>query len=196
MPSPSTSTATASSPLSSAVSFSGSTQPEAPEIGEFGERLGELFGLTVWLIVGTLTVGILDGVTWQMVAFALLALTILRIVPVALAVIGTGLSVDTVAFVGWFGPRGLASIVFGLIALDQLPVADGNAVVATVLLTVLLSVLLHGVTAGPLARRYGQRVERLGEDQPEHQAVTKTVAPRQIAGHPHVPTPSKEAIPC
>ena len=99
---------------------------------------------------------------------------------------GTGLNRESVAFVGWFGPRGLASIVFGLIALDDLPADDGNTVITVVLLTVLLSVLLHGVSAGPLARLYGQRADRLGHAYPEHQvAADHTVAVRNIAENPH-----------
>ena len=164
----------------------GSTQHDAAEVGEFGERLGELSGLVVWLLVGIIAVGVLDGVTWEMVVFAVLALTIVRMVPVALALTGTGLNRETVAFIGWFGPRGLASIVFGLIAFDDLPAADGNVVIGIVLLTVLLSVLLHGVTAGPLARIYGRQAGRLAEDQPEHQVgADHTIATRQIAENPH-----------
>ena len=63
----------------------GSTQHDAAEIGEFGERLGELSGLVVWLLVGIIAVGVLDDVTWEMVVFAVLALTMVRMVPVALA---------------------------------------------------------------------------------------------------------------
>jgi sodium/hydrogen antiporter len=135
----------------------GSTQRDAGEIGEFGEELGELFGLLVWLVVGALAVNVLDDITWGMLGLALLALTVLRMIPVALALMGSGLSGTTVAFVGWFGPRGLASIVFGIIAVDALPAAEGQAVIALIALTVILSVLLHGVTARPLARRYGEQ---------------------------------------
>ena len=63
-------------------------------------------------------------------------------------------------FVGWFGPRGLASIVFGIMALDSLPVGEGHTVVTIVVLTVVLSVFLHGITAGPFARRYGESGDR------------------------------------
>ena len=76
-------------------------------------------------------------------------------VPVALALLGTGLDRPTVLFVGWFGPRGLASVVFALLAVEELgeSPAVGQAI-AAVCLTVLLSVVLHGVSAGPLGRRY------------------------------------------
>ncbi len=164
----------------------GSTQRDPAEVGELGERLGELLGLVVWLLVGTLVVDVLADVTWEMVVFAVLALTVLRMAPVALALTGTGLSGVTVAFVGWFGPRGLASIVFALIALDALPAAEGSAVISMVMLTVVLSVVVHGLTAGPLARRYGARAGQLGDGQPEHlPGVDDALAPRRVAEHHH-----------
>ena len=97
----------------------------------------------------------LADVGWRDVVFALLALTVLRMVPVALALAGSGLDRATVAFVGWFGPRGLASVVFGLIAVDSLAPEESKVVLAAVTLTVALSVLLHGISASPLAARYG-----------------------------------------
>ena len=85
----------------------------------------------------------------------LLSLTVLRILPVALALVGTGLDRQTVLFVGWFGPRGLASVVFALLAVEELGETSVVAeAIAPVCLTVLLSVVLHGVSAGPLGRRY------------------------------------------
>jgi sodium/hydrogen antiporter len=162
----------------------GSTQRDAGEIGEFGEQLGELLGLVVWLLVGALAIGLLDDLTWGMVVFALLALTVLRMIPVALALIGTGLDRTTVMFIGWFGPRGLASIVFGILALDALPAADGQPVISLIILTVILSVMLHGVTARPLARRYGERAGGLDDgDDAELPVRTHTVRPRYLGEH-------------
>ena len=89
------------------------------------------------------------------VGYAVLALTVVRMLPVALACIGARLDRRTVLFVGWFGPRGLASLVFALLALEALgPVAD--EAVAIVGFTVLLSVVAHGLSAAPLAARYGR----------------------------------------
>ena len=106
--------------------------------------------------------------SWRDLLFALLALTVLRMVPVALSLQGTGLDRVTVAFIGWFGPRGLASIVFGLIAVDSLAPEQSKTVLAVVTLTVALSVILHGVTASPLAARYGEFAARFATHQPEH----------------------------
>jgi NhaP-type Na+/H+ or K+/H+ antiporter len=78
--------------------------------------------------------------------------------PVALALIGGRLGRTAVLFIGWFGPRGLASVVFALLALEDLGPAAASRPVAVIAFTVLLSVVLHGITAEPLARRYGPRL--------------------------------------
>jgi NhaP-type Na+/H+ or K+/H+ antiporter len=103
--------------------------------------------------------------------FVVLALTVVRMAPVAVSLIGTELSRFSVAFIGWFGPRGLASVVFGLIAFDSLSGSEGNVVVSAVTLTVLVSVVAHGVTARPLSRRYGERVAVLPDGAPERSDV-------------------------
>ena len=88
--------------------------------------------------------------------YALLSLTVIRMAPVAISLLGAQMDWSTVFFIGWFGPRGLASIVFALIAVEDLHGVPGpiDEVVATIGLTVLLSVLLHGMTGQPLAKRY------------------------------------------
>ena len=89
-----------------------------------------------------------------MLVYAVLSLTVVRMLPVALALVGAGLSPPTVAFIGWFGPRGLASIIFAVIALEELH-AEAERAVAVIGMTVLLSVFAHGLSAKPLADRYG-----------------------------------------
>ncbi len=112
----------------------------------FAEEAGTLLSLLVWFIFGAvMLVPGLENTGWRDVLFALLALTVLRMVPVAVALMGTGLDRATVAFVGWFGPRGLASVVFALLAVDAFEPSQSKAVLAAVTLTVALSVLLHGV---------------------------------------------------
>jgi len=135
----------------------------------FTEQAGTLLSLLVWFIFGAvMLVPGIEDLGWRDVVFALLALTLLRMVPVAIALAGTGLDRATVAFVGWFGPRGLASVVFGLIAVDSLAPSDSKVVLAAVTLTVALSVLLHGVSASPLAARYADYASRFGPEGPEH----------------------------
>jgi NhaP-type Na+/H+ or K+/H+ antiporter len=126
------------------------------------EALADPLGFAVWLTFGFIAVPLLvEHVGWAEVVFAVLALTLLRMAPVALALLGTGLRAQTVAFVGWFGPRGLASVVFTLLAAEGLDLdEDLIRVIATICLTVLLSVLAHGLSAEPLAVRYGAWAQR------------------------------------
>jgi sodium/hydrogen antiporter len=131
----------------------------------FTEEAGLLLSVLVWFGFGAvMLVPGLEDAGWRDALFAVLALTVLRMGPVALALAGTGLDRATVAFVGWFGPRGLASVVFGLIAVDSLAPKEARAVLAVVTITVALSVLLHGVSASPLASRYGAYANRLGSN--------------------------------
>jgi sodium/hydrogen antiporter len=139
------------------------------ELLEFSQEAGTLMSLLVWFVFGAvMLVPGLEDASWRDLVFAILALSAVRMVPVALALAGTGLDRATVAFVGWFGPRGLASVVFGLIAVDTLAPADAKVALAAVTVTVALSVLLHGVTASPLAAGYGRVAGRLHPERPEH----------------------------
>ena len=122
---------------------------------EFAHQSAEVLSLIVWFLFGALMVPVLRDLVWQDVAFAVLALTVVRMVPVALVLLGTGLDRFTVGVVGWFGPRGLASVVFALLAVDGLAPDDGNQAVRVITTTVALSVVLHGATAAPVSARYG-----------------------------------------
>jgi NhaP-type Na+/H+ or K+/H+ antiporter len=124
----------------------------------FTEQAGSLLGLIVWLAFGAIAVPVLlEHAGWTTLLYAVLSLTVIRMVPVAVAMLGAGMDARTVLFVGWFGPRGLASLVFALITLEELgPAADD--VVAVITGTVLLSVVVHGISAAPLAARYGRSV--------------------------------------
>ena len=120
---------------------------------ELPELLGEVLALAVWFLFGAVLVPVaFDSFSVSILVYALLSLTLIRCVPVAISLIGSGLDRQTVLFVGWFGPRGLASVVFTLLAVEEL--GEGSAAapaVAAVAFTVLLSVIFHGVSAGPLA---------------------------------------------
>ena len=123
----------------------------------FVEETGALVSLLVWLAFGAVeVVPAMKALTWQMVLYAVLSLTVIRMVPVAVALVGARLGRATVALVGWFGPRGLASVVFALLALEDLGGAVAGRAVAVITITVLLSVVAHGVTAEPLAARYAK----------------------------------------
>lgn len=152
---------------------------------EFGEIGGELLGLAVFFLVGLLipSIGPLDAATW---VYAILSLTVIRMVPVAASLVGTSLAPPTVLFVGWFGPRGLASVVLALVAVEEVAGSAGGiapAVFDTVILTIALSVVAHGLTAGPAVRAYARTVSRLPTDAAELGPATEPRARgRTIAG--------------
>jgi NhaP-type Na+/H+ or K+/H+ antiporter len=136
---------------------------------EFGEVGGELLGLAVFFMFGVL-VPSLGPFGLPTLLFAIAALTIVRMVPVAVALIGARLAPATVAFMGWFGPRGLASIVLALVAVGdgaEGPPAFSSIVIAAVALTVTLSVLTHGLSAGPAVRWYAGAIAHLPSGAPE-----------------------------
>ena len=146
-----------------------------PTVEHVGERLirftqaeGQLLNLSVFFIFGVLVIGLIQPLSWGIALYALLSLTLIRMLPVVLSLLGTHLRGISVVFMGWFGPRGLASIVLGLIVVAEAPTLAGRGQVELVVaLTVLLSVLLHGVTAAPLSAAYARRVERMAADTTE-----------------------------
>jgi sodium/hydrogen antiporter len=130
----------------------------------FVEETGGLVSLLVWLAFGAVAVvPALRDLTWQTVVYAVLSLTVIRMAPVALALAGGGLGRAAVVFIGWFGPRGLASVVFALLALEDLGEKGVGPAVEVIAVTILLSVVLHGASAEPLARRYGPRLVPAGD---------------------------------
>ena len=107
------------------------------------------------------------------IVYAVLSLTVIRMLPVAIALLGLRFQLATVVFMGWFGPRGLASVVFLIIGLAGLREAgiDAGPFAAAVGWTVLLSIVLHGLSAAPLAARYGRRIASLDVRAPELEDV-------------------------
>jgi NhaP-type Na+/H+ or K+/H+ antiporter len=123
------------------------------------EQTAGLVSLLTWLLFGAFAVPVLlERADWVVLGYAVLSLTVVRMLPVALALAGTGAAAPTVAFIGWFGPRGLASVIFALLALEELQ-AGAERAVAVIGMTVLLSVVAHGLSAKTLAYRYGAYVE-------------------------------------
>ena len=121
------------------------------------EVLAGPLAFAIWCLFGLVAVPLIWGnLGWREWVFALLSLTVLRMLPVALALTGTGFRTATVFFVGWFGPRGLVSVLFALMAVESLVLDDSlRQALRAIVLTVALSVVAHGLSAGPLARRYG-----------------------------------------
>jgi NhaP-type Na+/H+ or K+/H+ antiporter len=141
------------------VAFGGAVRHHAHDgLLGFASGTGQLLGYAVWFVFGgAVLAAYTDVITWRTVLYAVLSLTVLRMLPVAIASLGSGRSWDTVALTGWLGPRGLASIVFGILAADTIGRVQGQLVLAVIAVAVALSVLAHGLSAGPLATWYARR---------------------------------------
>lgn len=149
------------------LAFGAAAGRRGPAEVVFLEQASGLVSLLVWIVFGVIAVPIvLNGVDLTTVLYAVLSLTLVRMLPVALVLVGAGLDRKTVLFIGWFGPRGLASLVFALLAVEELGPRADPAVVA-IAITVFLSVLAHGLSAAPLAARYGRAVAA-PEPEPDH----------------------------
>jgi NhaP-type Na+/H+ or K+/H+ antiporter len=147
------------------ILFGAATRQRLAEPVQFTETLGLAGSFLVWSLFGALFVGELltQDLAARPIVYAILSLTVIRMVPVAIALIGTHLRRATVAFMGWFGPRGLASVVFTLLALEEIERGGGAMLLETVTWTILLSVVLHGISASPLAARYGASIAKAGK---------------------------------
>jgi NhaP-type Na+/H+ or K+/H+ antiporter len=163
--------------------FAGNAVEEASRLSE---EVGALLGGVTLLVFGAILLGpALQHVEWQMVLYAVLSLTVVRMLPVALSMLGSGARLPTVGFLGWFGPRGLASIVFALIVVEESTLPGLETIVLTAYLTVGLSVFAHGISAAPLADRYArwfQAHPRRRELSLENAAATAHPARRTLAG--------------
>ena len=116
---------------------------------------GELLNAITFIVFGAVILGpALDELGWQVLAYAALSLTVVRMLPVALALLGTGARPPTLAFVGWFGPRGLATIVFAVILIDESSLPHERTMLLAVVATIGISVFAHGLTSRPLTNRY------------------------------------------
>jgi NhaP-type Na+/H+ or K+/H+ antiporter len=128
---------------------------QSEEASRLNEEVGGLLGGVTFLIFGAVLLGpALQRLTWHIALYAVLSLTLVRMLPVAISLIGSGAKWETVGFLGWFGPRGLASIVFAVISVQEAHLRGAETILLTAYLTIGLSVVAHGITAAPLARRY------------------------------------------
>jgi NhaP-type Na+/H+ or K+/H+ antiporter len=133
----------------------GALRRRADDVTYLLEEFGGLANAVTFVVFGAAIVGpALAAMTWSVAAYGLLSLTVVRMLPVAVALIGTRARPATVAFLGWFGPRGLASIVFTVIVVDETNLPHIATITATVVFTIVVSVYAHGITARPLTARY------------------------------------------
>ena len=140
------------------------------QAAEFSEHWGRLFNFFVFFLFGLFVAR--DGANFDaaVLLYAILSLTLVRMLPVALALLGTGLSRSTVLFMGWFGPRGLVSIVLGLVYLEQHANLPGEQKIRlAVMATVLLSIFAHGLSALPGIGFYAKKIASLDSRAPEYQ---------------------------
>jgi NhaP-type Na+/H+ or K+/H+ antiporter len=141
------------------LAFSVLAPDQKHELLDRSEGTGETLGLVTWVVFGAAFVLQHPGsADWRVVLYAVLSLTVVRMLPIYLSLTGLDIRADAKLFVGWFGPRGLASIVFlVMVANENLP--GNDTMVATVVATVVLSIIAHGLTANPLAARFGARAD-------------------------------------
>lgn len=129
------------------------TEAIRERIREFGEAQSQIMVLFIFLLFGMLLVPVsFPFWDWQAVVYSLLSLTVIRMLPVAISLIGSGLDQKTVWFIGWFGPRGIASVLYLLMAVILLGVEGYERIISVITLTVLLSIFLHGITAVPYSK--------------------------------------------
>ena len=127
-------------------------------IEEFMEGEGQILTIFTFMMFGAVLVPLgIEHATWKTVVLAILYLTVVRILPIWLSLSGTGLGVYDKIFLGWFGPRGLASILFALLILERFPIPRVDEILSCVVLTVTLSIVLHGITAKPMSEYFSRR---------------------------------------
>jgi NhaP-type Na+/H+ or K+/H+ antiporter len=174
------------------IAFGHLAGDRGPRGAFYVEQTAGLASLLVWALVGVVGVPLLYGrLDWPILGYAILSLTAVRMIPVALSLAGAGLGRRTVLFVGWFGPRGLASVVFALLAAEELGTA-GAPLVAVMVGTILLSVVAHGVSAGPLAARYGAGTP---PDPPQEREPAHTARLSWSSTHPEAAPQASERLP-
>ena len=157
------------------------------DLNELTERVGSVLNGVTFVLFGAILLGpALGELSWDLVLYAVLSLTLVRMLPVAIAMIGLHPRAPTLGFLGWFGPRGLASIVFAVIVIEESNLPHEHLLAVAIYLTVGLSVLAHGLTAAPLADRYARWYERHPRDvapplESEPAEVTRPRGPGPLA---------------
>jgi len=142
--------------------FGGLRRHRGGDVSYLTEQAGAVLAATTFVVFGAVLLGPAIGdLTWQIALYAVLSLTLVRMLPVAIAMLGTHAHRPTVAFLGWFGPRGAASIVFALLIVEEGGLPHDDVLLTTAFVTVGLSVFAHGLTAAPLVARYAGRLERM-----------------------------------
>ena len=147
--------------------FGGLRRRRGGNVSHLIEQSGAVLAAVTFIVFGAVLLGpALGDLTWQIALYAILSLTLVRMLPVGISMLGSGARRPTVAFLGWFGPRGAASIVFALLLLEEETLPGEPVILATAFVTVGLSVLAHGATAAPLASRYADWHDARADETP------------------------------
>jgi NhaP-type Na+/H+ or K+/H+ antiporter len=159
------------------------------DLNELSEQVGNVLNGVTFLLFGAILLGpALGELSWDLALYAVLSLTVVRMLPVALAMSGSRARAPTLGFLGWFGPRGLASIVFAVIVIEEASLPHEHLIVLAIYLTVGLSVFAHGLSAAPLADRYARWYERHPRDKrPQMESAPTDVT--RTRGSATEPTP-------
>ena len=137
------------------------------ELNELSEEVGNVLNGVTFVLFGAILLGpALGELSWELALYAVLSLTVVRMLPVVIAMLGSRARAPTLGFLGWFGPRGLASIVFAVIVIEESNLPHEHLIVLAIYLTVGLSVFAHGLSAAPLAGRYARWYEQHPRDKP------------------------------
>lgn len=154
------------------------------QVNELSEQVGDVLNGVTFVLFGAILLGpALGDLSWQLALYAVLSLTLVRMLPVAIAMAGTRARLPTLGFLGWFGPRGLASIVFAVIVVEESNLPHEGLIALAIYVTVGLSVFAHGLSAAPLADRYARWYQRHphGQAPPLESAPAEEVRPRSPA---------------
>ena len=153
----------------------------AKPIHEFGEAEGSLLILLTFILFGATMVPVaVDQINIKIILYSVLSLTIIRMVPVAISVAGKGVLTSTKVFMGWFGPRGAASILYLLIILKEDMLTNGQLIFNVSVVTILLSVFLHGITSVPGVQAYASSLGVKPGDIPEKMKKVSEMPTRRV----------------
>ena len=158
---------------------------QCSDVQDFTEDEGELLSALTFLVFGAVLVGpVLGDLTWPVAAYVVASLTVVRVLPVLVALSGSGTLLETRLFLGWFGPRGLASILFALLVATELDSPAASTIFTVAAWTVLVSVFAHGLSAHAWAGRLARRLEGLGDPVPETGPAPELPTRRRPPDHP------------
>ncbi len=144
----------------------------------FSNTLMNMLSLLIFIFLGQTLYRVWEDITWQIFLYAFLSLTLIRILPVFISMWRTKLQPVSSLFMGWFGARGLASIVLATVVVGSVPdVPNGDTIVHTVIVTVSMSIVLHGITALPLSKWYGKHIQKLSSSIPEMDIIEEDAFP-------------------